>query len=95
MIFLKDFISKLINDILRDKDSSKYSVTKTIAVLSFLMLAAIIVFATYIMLKKEEVDYFLIGELMFFILTLLGFKNLRPAPDYKNVKVGKKNEVAN
>jgi len=92
MIFIKDFLSKLMSDVLRDTDSTKYSITKTIALISFLMLAVIIVFATYIMLKKQEVDYFLIGELMFFILTLLGFKNLRTAPDYKNSN--KKNEVA-
>lgn len=83
MVFLRDYISKLMSDILRDKDSSKYSVTKTIAVLSFLMLAMIIVFATFIMFKKQEIDYFLIGELMFFILTLLGFKNLKNDPEKK------------
>jgi hypothetical protein len=93
MIFLKDFITKLMSDVLRDKDSSKYSITKTIVLLSFLMLAVIIIFATIIMFEKKEVDYFLIGELMFFILTLLGFKNLRPAPEYKNINI-KKNEVA-
>ena len=89
MIFLRDFISKLMNDILRDKDSTKYSVTKTIALISFIMLAIIIIIATFIMLKNNEIDYFLIGELMFFILTLLGFKNLRPVIDPKN----KKNEI--
>lgn len=76
-IILMNFISKLINDILRDKDSTKYSVTKTIALSSFILLSIIIVTALYIMIKNEEVDHFLIGELIFFILTLLGFKNFR------------------
>lgn len=76
-IILMNFISKLINDILRDKDSTKYSVTKTIALSSFILLSIIIVTALYIMIKNEEIDHFLIGELIFFILTLLGFKNFR------------------
>jgi hypothetical protein len=92
MIFLKDFTSKLTNDILKDKGSDKYSITKTIALLSFFLLYIIIGFGIYIMVKKQEVDYFLIGEIMFFILTLLGFKNLRPAPEYRNINV-KNNEV--
>lgn len=89
MIFMRDFISKLMYDILRDRSSKKYSITKTIALLSFMLLVVVIIFATYIMIQKKEIDYFLIGELMFFILTLLGFKNLRPAPDYNN----KRNKV--
>lgn len=86
---MRDFISKLMYDILRDRSSKKYSITKTIALLSFMLLVVVIIFATYIMIQKKEIDYFLIGELMFFILTLLGFKNLRPAPDYNN----KRNKV--
>jgi hypothetical protein len=94
MILLRDFTGKLINDILKDNGSDKYSITKTIALISFFLLLIAIGFGMYIMMKKEEVDYFLIGELMFFILTLLGFKNLRSAPNYKNVRTKKKNEVA-
>lgn len=74
---LQQFIIKLINDILRDKDSTKYSVTKTIAVLSFILLGIIVTIAVYIMIMKQEIDHFLVGELMFFILTLLGFKNFK------------------
>jgi hypothetical protein len=81
---LKIFFSKLINDILRDKDSEKYSVTKTIAVISFIMLLIIIIMGIYIMIKKNEIDHFLVGELMFFILTLLGFKNFQRA-DYSSL----------
>lgn len=74
---LQQFIIKLINDILRDKDCTKYSVTKTIAVLSFILLGIIVTIAVYIMITKQEIDHFLVGELMFFILTLLGFKNFK------------------
>lgn len=74
---LQQFIIKLINNILRDKDSTKYSVTKTIAVLSFILLGIIVTIAVYIMIMKQEIDHFLVGELMFFILTLLGFKNFK------------------
>lgn len=74
---IKYFIFKLINDILRDKDSVKYSVTKTIALSSFFLLSIIICIGLYIMIKNNEIDHFLIGELIFFILTLLGFKNFR------------------
>lgn len=71
-----EFFSKLINDILKDSNSTKYSATKTIALSSFILLTAIIITGLYIMIKNQEVDHFLIGELIFFILTLLGFKNL-------------------
>jgi uncharacterized protein involved in response to NO len=93
-MLVKSFLSKLTGDILRDKGSEKYSITKTIALASFFMLFLAICFGIYIMVKREEVDYFLIGELMFFILTLLGFKNLRPAPDYSSNNKNKKNEIA-
>jgi hypothetical protein len=77
---IQEFTKKLINDILRDKDCEKYSITKTIALISFLILIIIVGISIYIMIQKQEIDYFLIGELMFFIMTLLGFKNLRATP---------------
>jgi len=65
-------MKKFIQDILRDKNSSKYSITKTIAVLITLVLIAYIGFATYM---KLAYDQFLIGQLIVMILTLTGFKN--------------------
>jgi hypothetical protein len=81
------FLKKLINDILRDKDSEKYSVTKTIALSSFILLSIIIFIGLYIMIKNKEIDHFLIAELIFFILTLLGFKNFRRLGYNKKQKV--------
>jgi hypothetical protein len=82
-----NFLSKLINDILRDTGSTKYSVTKTIALSSFILLSIIILIGLYIMIKNSEIDHFLIGELIFFILTLLGFKNFRRLGYNKKEKV--------
>jgi len=82
-----------MTDILRDKDSEKYSITKTIALISFILLIFIILIAIYIMIVNKEIDHFMVGELMFFILTLLGFKNFSPNRDYSSVN--KKGSVSN
>jgi len=84
---LFNFLTKLINDILRDKNSQKYSVTKTIALSAFILLTIIILIGLYIMIKNSEIDHFLIGELIFFILTLLGFKNFRRVDNTEKEKV--------
>jgi hypothetical protein len=86
------FPHKLLNDILKDKGSDKFSITKTIALLSFLLLGVIIMIGLYVMINKGEVDHFLVGELMFFILTLLGFKNLRRL-GYDNKEGTKNNDT--
>jgi hypothetical protein len=65
-------MKKFIQDILRDKNSSKYSITKSIAVLITFVLVGYIGFATYM---KLQYDQFLIGQLIVMILTLTGFKN--------------------
>jgi hypothetical protein len=65
-------MKKFVQDILRDKGSSKYSITKSIAVLITIVLVAYIGFATYM---KLQYDQFLIGQLIVMILTLTGFKN--------------------
>lgn len=88
----RQFFGKLINNILRDKNSEKYSITKTIALLSFILLAVIVLVALYIMIDNKEIDHFLIGELIIFILTLLGFKNLNK-PDYEITKSNKQKRV--
>jgi hypothetical protein len=65
-----------ITDILRDKDSTKFSITKTIALSSFFLLGIIILIGLYTMAVNKEIDHFLVGELILFILSLLGFKNI-------------------
>lgn len=78
-----------ITDILRDKDSTKFSITKTIALLSFLLLGIIIIIGLYTMASNKEIDHFLVGELILFILSLLGFKNIgRLGYDPNNTKKG-------
>lgn len=65
-------MKKFIQDILRDKGSAKYSITKSIAVIMTILLTAYISFITY---KGGEYDQFLIGQMIVMILTLTGFKN--------------------
>lgn len=65
-------MGKFIKDILRDKGSDKYSITKVLALMFALLLVAYICFITYI---RGEYDQFLIGQLLVTILTLTGFKN--------------------
>ena len=65
-------MKKFITDILRDKNSTKFSITKSIAVLITLVLVGYICYASY---AKLVYDQFLIGQLIVMILTLTGFKN--------------------
>ena len=65
-------MKKFIKDILRDKGSDKYSITKTLALMFSLLLIVYISFVTY---KGGIYDQFLIGQLLLTILTLTGFKN--------------------
>ena len=65
-------MKKFVQDILRDKNSSKYSITKSIAVLITMVLVGYVSLITY---KGGEFDQFLIGQLIVMILTLTGFKN--------------------
>lgn len=91
---IRFIFNKLITDILKDKDSDKFSITKTIALVSFILLIIMILISIYIMIINKEIDHFMIGELMFFILTLLGFKNFSPNRDYSSVnKKGANNDA--
>lgn len=65
-------MKKFIHDILRDKGSEKFSITKVLALLFALVMVGYICFVTY---KGGEYDQFLIGQLLLAILTLTGFKN--------------------
>lgn len=65
--------SKLFHDILRDKGSRKYSITKTLALLFSAVLTVYIGWVG--IYQGVEVDHVLIGELIATVLTLTGFKN--------------------
>jgi len=67
----------LFRDILRDTNSKKYSLTKVTAFTSLIMLVAAVGSAIAIMIINSEIDHILIGELIFLVLTLLGFKNFK------------------
>ena len=67
----------LFRDILRDTNSKKYSLNKVTAFTVLLMLVAAVGTALAIMIINKEVDHILIGELIFMLLTLLGFKNFK------------------
>lgn len=65
-------MSKFFKDILRDKNSTKYSITKSLAVL-FAIAFVILLFIGVIF--NKEIDHILMGEILIAILTLTGFKN--------------------
>lgn len=68
-------LRRVFYDILRDKYSSKYSITKFSAFIGLILLFATVVLSLIIMWNKQEVDHILFLELLGFVLTLLGFKN--------------------
>lgn len=63
-------------DILRDKNSTKYSITKFVGLSGFGLFAISIIIGLIIMVMTQQIDHILIGELIAFILTLLGYKNI-------------------
>ena len=65
-------MGKFIKDILRDKNSRKYSITKSLAVL-FAIAFVVLLFIG--VLFNKPVDHILMGEILIAILTLTGFKN--------------------
>jgi hypothetical protein len=65
-------MSKFLKDILRDKNSRKYSITKSLAVL-FALAFVILLFIGVIL--ERPTDHILMGEILLAILTLTGFKN--------------------
>ena len=68
-------IARVFFDILRDINSTKYSMTKFSALIGLSLFTIICLAGIYIMILKNEVDYILVGEIMTFTLTLSGFKN--------------------
>lgn len=62
-------------DILRDNNSSRYSMTKFAALLGLVLLTATVIMGLILMWKTKVVDHVFFLELVGFVLTLLGFKN--------------------
>lgn len=68
-------ISTFLYDILREKNSRKFSTTKSVALAATFHLFIGFIVGLVIMYKNQEIDHILIGEMSAFILVLLGFKN--------------------
>lgn len=71
----KHNLRRFFFDILRDTNTSKYSMTKFAALVGLLLLTATVVMSLILMWKTKIVDHVLFLELLGFVLTLLGFKN--------------------
>lgn len=65
-------MNKFLHDILRDKESTKFSITKFLALVFTFILVGYIIYITII---GGNYDQFLILQLLGAILTLTGFKN--------------------
>jgi len=68
-------IRKFLRDILRDSNSTKYSMTKFAALIGLILFSYVVIVALKIMITKNEIDHVLVVEIIGFILTVLGFKN--------------------
>lgn len=66
-------MSKFLTDILRDKGSLKFSITKAIALITFIFF--ILYLGVYLLWLHKEIDHTLVIQIIGFMLTLLGFKN--------------------
>ena len=84
--------SKLFHDVLRDKGSLKYSITKF---LSIVFSAFLIFYLGYTMFQGTEFDHAIVGELMALIGGLVGLKNNWGMKDNSKSKtsVGVRDEV--
>jgi len=76
----------LFRDILRDKNSKKYSMTKVAALVTIFLIFLATSVALWIMIDSKEIDYVLIGELIALLLTLLGYKNVKGGIKLKKKK---------
>lgn len=68
-------LRRVFFDILRDKNSTKYSLTQLASLVGLLLLSATVTISLIIMIKAKTIDHVLIVELIGFVLTLLGYKN--------------------
>lgn len=60
-------------DILRDKGSTKFSITKLLALVTFIFMITYLLI--YLFILKIEIDHTILLELIGFDITLLGIKN--------------------
>jgi hypothetical protein len=65
-------IRRIFYDILRDVNSTKYSMTKFAALIGLIVLVATVVMSLIVMWQNKVIDHVLIVELIGFVLTLLG-----------------------
>lgn len=68
-------VRKIFFDLLRDTNSTKYSLTLVASLIGLLLLSATVIISLIIMVKAKTIDHTLIVELIGFVLTLLGYKN--------------------
>jgi len=67
--------SKFINDLLRDSNSKKTSLTRILAIMLFFIVIWFHIEAISIMVSKQEIDHALIFEDFAFISALIMHKN--------------------
>lgn len=68
-------------DILRDKNSKKYSLTKLSGFIALIIFVLTCLVSLYLMYESNKIDYIFIGEIIGFTLVTLGFKNLKKQED--------------
>lgn len=66
----------LIRTMLKDSKTGKESITKFIAFIYSIYLLLYLTGALFIMIILKKVDHYIIAEVIAFILSLLGMKNL-------------------
>ena len=69
---------RLLKNIVQGKESLTLTLTMSFAFILFLIMLSSIV----IMFRNGEIDHYIIGELIVFVLTLLGIKKI-PSSDKK------------
>jgi hypothetical protein len=67
--------NKFITDLLRDSKSDKYSLTRILAIILFIIVIWLHIHAILIMVEKKEIDHSLILEDFAFISALIMHKN--------------------
>lgn len=70
-------MSKFWSDILKDRNSDKFSGTKFLGFIGGGLLFLLFVESMFLMWKSTQIDYILVGEMIGFVLTLFGYKNIK------------------
>jgi formate hydrogenlyase subunit 4 len=87
-------LPKFIDDVLKDSNSKKFSLTRILAIILFFMVLYIHFIAIDIMIEKQEIDHLLLIEDFTFIGSAIISKNYfnRNIPQ-KQTQNNKENEV--